>query len=52
VAADVAFAGLVSSGLYQFNVTVPDVPDGDQSVVADIGGFRTQETAFLTVQTH
>lgn len=28
--AAVAFAGLISPGLYQFNVTVPQVADGDQ----------------------
>lgn len=50
MAADVAFAGLISSGLCQFNVTVPNVPDSDQSVVADIGGFQTQANAFPTVR--
>ncbi len=48
--ADVRFAGLVGAGLYQFNVIVPDVPDGDHAVIAEIGGFRSQANAFITVQ--
>ncbi len=48
--ANVLFAGLVSSGLYQFNVVVPDLPEGDQPVVASIGGFNSQSRAFITVQ--
>ena len=35
-AAQVQFAGLVESGLYQFNVTVPALPNGDAAVVANI----------------
>ena len=50
VPAAVAFAGLVSSGLYQFNITVPEVPDGDHAVVAEIAGFRTQPQAYITFQ--
>jgi len=48
--ADVAFAGLVGAGLYQFNVTIPSLPDGDHTVLAEIGGFRSQSTAFITIQ--
>lgn len=50
VVADVAFAGLVGAGLYQFNVTVPNLPAGDQPVAAEIGGVRSQVNAFITVQ--
>jgi uncharacterized protein (TIGR03437 family) len=50
VAASVQFAGLVQSGLYQFNVTVPNVPDGDATVAATIGGVPTQTGVALTVQ--
>lgn len=50
VAATVEFAGLVSNGLYQFNIIVPDVPDGDQTIVAEIGGLRTQSTLRLAVR--
>jgi len=46
----VAFAGLTGSGLYQFNVTVPNLPNGDAAVVASIGGVATQTGVTLTVQ--
>ena len=36
--AEVSYAGLVGNGLYQINVTVPNLPDGDHEVVAVIGG--------------
>src|SRR6185295_12133262 len=46
--ANVAFAGLSAAGLYQFNVTVPaSLPDGDQALVASIGGVRSQDNVFL-----
>jgi uncharacterized protein (TIGR03437 family) len=49
--ASVAFAGLVESGLYQFNVTVPSgLPSGDAAVVATIGDVSTQTGVLLTVQ--
>jgi uncharacterized protein (TIGR03437 family) len=49
--ASVAFSGLVESGLYQFNVTVPSsLPSGDAAVVATIGGVSTQTGVLLTVQ--
>lgn len=50
VAATIKFAGLVGQGLYQFNVLVPDVPNGDQAVVANIAGTSSQPNVFLTVQ--
>ena len=38
-------------GTYQFNIVVPDVPNGDQPVVVTLpGGARTQENAFITIQ--
>jgi uncharacterized protein (TIGR03437 family) len=49
VVANVAFAGLVGSGLYQFNVTVPNIPPGDQTVVIEIGGASSQGSASITV---
>jgi uncharacterized protein (TIGR03437 family) len=49
--AKVEFAGISSPGLYQFNVFVPDaLPDGDAPVVASVGGLRTQDNVFITVQ--
>jgi uncharacterized protein (TIGR03437 family) len=48
--ATVVYAGLVGSGLYQFNVTVPNLPNGDATVVASIGGVSTQTGVSLTIQ--
>ena len=45
-----AYAGLVEAGLYQFNVTVPNVPNGDAVVVAQIGGVQTQTGVSITIQ--
>ena len=48
--ATVQFAGLISPGLFQFNVTVPDsVPQGDQIVKATYGGTSTQPATLLTI---
>jgi len=44
------FSGLVQSGLYQFNVTVPNLPSGDAAVVATIGGVSSQTGVLVTVQ--
>jgi uncharacterized protein (TIGR03437 family) len=46
----VAFAGLISSGLYQFNVTVPDLPDGDYPVTAEVAGVWTAKFARLRIR--
>ena len=37
-------------GLYQFNVTVPEVPNGDAAVAATVGGVPTPEGVLVTVQ--
>jgi len=50
VMAPLVFAGLIASGLYQFNVTVPDIADGDQSVIAEVGGVQTPANSFITVK--
>ena len=48
--ATVQFAGLISPGLFQFNVIVPDtVPQGDQIVKATYGGTSTQSGTLLTI---
>lgn len=49
VAADLAYAGLVSSGLNQFNLIVPNVAPGDQPFEAETGGMRSQANLFLCV---
>jgi uncharacterized protein (TIGR03437 family) len=48
--ATVVYAGLVGPGLYQLNVTVPNLPNGDAAVVASIGGVSTQTGVSLTIQ--
>jgi protocatechuate 3,4-dioxygenase beta subunit len=48
--ADVHFAGLVSAGVYQLNVVVPDLDTGVHDVRATVGGVRTQPLARLAVQ--
>lgn len=48
--AEVRFAGLSSTGLYQLNIVVPNVADGDHDVRATVAGVRTQPLARLRVQ--
>jgi uncharacterized protein (TIGR03437 family) len=53
VNAPVKFIGQVSgAGLYQINLTVPNVADGDQQVLVSIDGVQTQTGAFITVRAH
>jgi len=40
---------LISPGLYQFNLTVPGLADGDAPVLITVGGFSTQAALNLTV---
>lgn len=48
--ATVQFAGLISPGLFQFNVIVPDsVSQGDQIIKATYGGTSTQPDTLLTI---
>jgi protocatechuate 3,4-dioxygenase beta subunit len=46
----VLFAGMTGVGLYQFNIVVPDLPNGDYPVVAQIAGVRTSSIARLRIQ--
>jgi uncharacterized protein (TIGR03437 family) len=39
--AQVTFAGISATGLYQLNVVVPDQPTGDVPVVAQVAGVST-----------
>ncbi|MDW8355050.1 MAG: choice-of-anchor V domain-containing protein [Bryobacterales bacterium] len=41
---------LIFAGECQFNVRIPDVPDGDQRVELQIGGVETQQEVYITVQ--
>ena len=47
--ARVAWAGLIGPGLYQINVQVPDVAQGDQPVVMSVAGFQSAAGLFLPV---
>ena len=38
---EVLFAGLTGVGLYQFNIRVPELGDGEQSINVTIGGVRS-----------
>ena len=48
--APVTYAGLVSPGLYQLNVTVPSLPSGDAPIVATVGGVSSQTGVAVTIQ--
>jgi len=48
--AQIQFAGIVTPGLYQFNVVVPSVPAGDHSVTAQTAGVSTGLPKLITVQ--
>ena len=51
VPATVAFAGLISPGLFQLNVVIPaTVPSGDNPVIATINGTPTAPAALIAVQ--
>lgn len=49
-AAPVSFAGLTAAGLYQLNVLVPSLPDGDSEAIASLGTVLSPSNIFLTVQ--
>ncbi|HTX36345.1 MAG TPA: IPT/TIG domain-containing protein [Bryobacteraceae bacterium] len=49
VNAEVQWAGLVSSGLYQLNVQIPNLAAGDQPVQTSVSGFQSVANAFLAV---
>ncbi len=50
VPAVVQYAGIVSPGLYQFNIVVPAVADGDDFITATYNGATTQTGAKITVK--
>ncbi len=51
IQAAVQFAGLISPGLYQFNVVVPgNVPSGDNPITATYNGSTTQPGILINVQ--
>jgi uncharacterized protein (TIGR03437 family) len=49
--ASVQFAGLISPGLFQFNVVVPPAaPNGDNAISSTYAGLSTQAGTLLTIQ--
>ena len=50
VPAQVAYAGIVAAGLYQFNVVVPNAGSGEKLIQATIGGLSTQTGIYLAIQ--
>lgn len=50
VAAQVLFAGMVQSGVYQINIAVPAVASGDQPLLASVSGMQTPLHVLLTMQ--
>jgi len=51
-ASDVQYAGLAfdAPGLYQLNVRVPSVPDGDQPISVSVGNSTSQTNATIPVK--
>jgi uncharacterized protein (TIGR03437 family) len=49
VAAIVQYAGITLPGLYQINVVVPPLANGDQPIVATIGGVSSQTGVFIPI---
>ena len=48
---NVQFAGLISPGLFQFNLVIPDsAADGDNAISASHNGYTTQPGTLITVQ--
>jgi uncharacterized protein (TIGR03437 family) len=47
-----SYAGLAPGnvGLYQFNIVVPDVPDGDHLIEIEAGGTKVPQLLYLTVR--
>lgn len=49
-AAKVSFAGIAAAGLYQFNLVVPALAEGDYEVVASLQSQRTQPGLLLKIR--
>jgi uncharacterized protein (TIGR03118 family) len=51
ISARVVFAGLIATGVYQFNVIVPTgLRDGDVPVVASTGGYSSPALALIAIK--
>jgi uncharacterized protein (TIGR03437 family) len=49
VSAEVQWSGIVSPGLYQLNVQIPNVGAGDQPVQTSVSGFQGAASTFVAV---
>ena len=47
--ATVQFAGLTAAGLYQLNVVIPPLPDGDSAVVASFGSVASPSNLAIAI---
>ena len=47
--AQVSYIGLVGNGLYQMNVVVPDLPDGDHEVIVSMGAEASPRGRYIPV---
>ncbi len=50
VTATVQYAGITFAGMYQVNVIVPQLANGDQPIVATIGGVSSQTGVYVPIQ--
>ena len=50
VTANVSYSGITEEGLYQFNLTVPNAPSGDQALQATVNGVQTPLGPLVTMQ--
>ena len=48
--AKVLFSGMTGSGVYQFNVVMPAVGSGDQTMLATVGGATSPTNVLITAQ--
>jgi uncharacterized protein (TIGR03437 family) len=50
--ATLTYAGLAPGniGLYQFDITVPEVADGDSQINISVGGVQVQQKLYVTVE--
>ncbi len=48
--APIQYAGMTVAGVYQLNVVVPDLPDGDHPVAAEVNGRATRSAVYIPVR--
>jgi len=50
VSVPIGFAGISYTGQYQFNLVMPEIPGGDQLIVASVGGVQSPANFVITAQ--